>query len=162
MKRFIIIMAALLVCCSFAASLYAQMGEGKAPMCKGEDCMMGKMGGPKMGGMAMHHGGDRDIAPDQLASYDDKTRAAWKEIETMKIHKRTNAYLALASALAIGIAVLGGAFAQGKVAASAMEGIARNPEASTKIFTPLIVSLALIESLVIYSWIIALWLQVKM
>lgn len=61
----------------------------------------------------------------------------------------------LAAALAISIAALGGALAQGKTAATALDGIARNPAASGKIFTPMIIGLALIESLVIYALIIA-------
>jgi F-type H+-transporting ATPase subunit c len=44
---------------------------------------------------------------------------------------------------------------QGRAAASALDGIARNPQASGKIFTPMIVALALIESLVIYGLLIA-------
>lgn len=64
--------------------------------------------------------------------------------------------VALAAALAISISVFGGAMAQGKTAATALDGIARNPAASDKILTPMIVGLALIESLVIYALIIAL------
>ena len=36
-----------------------------------------------------------------------------------------------------------------------LEGIARNPNASGKLFTPMILGLALIESLVIYALVIA-------
>jgi F-type H+-transporting ATPase subunit c len=43
----------------------------------------------------------------------------------------------------------------------ALEGIARNPNASGKIFTPMIIGLALIESLVIYALVIAFILQGK-
>ena len=50
---------------------------------------------------------------------------------------------------------LGGALGQGRAAGSALEGIARNPQASGKIFVPMIVGLALIESLVIYGLLIA-------
>ena len=67
--------------------------------------------------------------------------------------------VALAAAIAIGISVLGGAMGQGKTAASALEGIARNPAASGKILIPMILGLALIESLVIYALIIALKLS---
>jgi len=61
----------------------------------------------------------------------------------------------LAAALAIGLSALGGAIGQGRAAGSALEGIARNPQASGKIFVPMIVGLALIESLVIYGLLIA-------
>jgi len=64
-------------------------------------------------------------------------------------------WLGLAAALAIGLSALGGAIVQGRAAGSALEGIARNPQASGKIFVPMIVGLALIESLVIYGLLIA-------
>jgi F-type H+-transporting ATPase subunit c len=69
--------------------------------------------------------------------------------------------IALGAGLAIGIAALGGALGQGKTAAAALEGIARNPAAQGKIFTPMIIGLALIESLVIYGFVIAFFLQGK-
>jgi F-type H+-transporting ATPase subunit c len=61
----------------------------------------------------------------------------------------------LAAGLGLGIAALGGALGQGRAAASMLDGIARNPNASDKMFTPFILGLALIESLVIYALIIA-------
>jgi F-type H+-transporting ATPase subunit c len=64
-------------------------------------------------------------------------------------------YGALAAAIAIGLAVFGGASAQGKAASAALEGIARNPAAGDKLFTPMIISLALIESLVLLAFVIA-------
>ena len=68
-------------------------------------------------------------------------------------------WLGIAAALAIGLAAFGGALGQGRAAAAALDGIARNPQASGKIFTPMIVGLALIESLVIYGLLIAFMLQ---
>lgn len=62
---------------------------------------------------------------------------------------------AMAAGLAIGIAAFGGALGQGRAAAAALEGIARNPNASGKLFVPMILGLALIESLVIYALLIA-------
>jgi F-type H+-transporting ATPase subunit c len=61
----------------------------------------------------------------------------------------------MGAALGLGLAALGGALGQGKAVAAALEGIARNPSASDKIFTPMIIGLALIESLVIYALVIA-------
>jgi F-type H+-transporting ATPase subunit c len=63
--------------------------------------------------------------------------------------------LALGAAIAIGLAVFGGALGQGRAAASALDGIARNPQASGKIFTPMIIGLALVESLVLLAFLIA-------
>jgi F-type H+-transporting ATPase subunit c len=63
-------------------------------------------------------------------------------------------WIAVAAALGVSIAAFGGALGQGRAAASALDGIARNPSASDKIFTPMIIGLALIESLVIYSLVV--------
>lgn len=62
---------------------------------------------------------------------------------------------AFAAAFAISVAAFGGAIAQGRAAAAALEGIARNPGAKSAIQTPMILALALIESLVIYALLIA-------
>jgi F-type H+-transporting ATPase subunit c len=64
------------------------------------------------------------------------------------------AALAIAVGLGLPIAVIGAASAQGRAAAAAMEGIARQPDAAGDIRFALILSLALIESLVIYSLLI--------
>jgi F-type H+-transporting ATPase subunit c len=58
--------------------------------------------------------------------------------------------LALAVGLGLPISVLSAALAQGNIGVAALEGIARQPEASSRIQTVLILSMALIESLVIY------------
>lgn len=70
-------------------------------------------------------------------------------------------WIALAAGLGLGIAALGGALGQGRAAATALDGIARNPGAADKIRGPMILGLALIESLVIYSLIIAFLLLGK-
>jgi F-type H+-transporting ATPase subunit c len=72
------------------------------------------------------------------------------------------AYIAIAIGFGLGIAAFGGALAQGKASAAALDGIARNPGASGKIFTPMILGLALIESLVIYSLLISFMLLGKL
>ena len=71
-------------------------------------------------------------------------------------------WIAMAAGLAIGIAAFGGGLGQGRAAAAAVDGIARNPGAADKVFTPMILGLALIESLVIYAFFIAilLWLNI--
>ena len=69
--------------------------------------------------------------------------------------------LALAAGFGIAIAAFGGALGQGRAAASALEGISRNPGAAGKVQTPMIIALALIESLVIYALVIAFLLQGK-
>ena len=69
--------------------------------------------------------------------------------------------LALGAGLAMGMAVIGGALGQGKAVTAALEGIGRNPGSADRIFTPMIIGLALIESLVIYALVIAFMLQGK-
>jgi len=54
-----------------------------------------------------------------------------------------------------------GTLSQSRAAAAALEGIARNPQAADKVQTPLILSLALMESLVIFSFVIAIILVFK-
>lgn len=56
--------------------------------------------------------------------------------------------------LGIGLAVLGGGLGQGKTASAALEGMARNPQAAGSLLTPMIIGLALIESLVLLGFLI--------
>jgi len=63
---------------------------------------------------------------------------------------------ALACAFGIAIAAFGGALGQGRGISSAVEGIARNPGAGGQIQTAMIIGLALIESLVIYTLVTVL------
>lgn len=67
-----------------------------------------------------------------------------------------NGWLAIAAALAIGIAALGATFAQGKATSAAMDAIWRQPEAVGDIRGALIVSLALMEAIAIYGLLIGL------
>ncbi len=66
---------------------------------------------------------------------------------------------ALGAGLAIAIAAFGGALGQGKGLAAMLDGISRNPNAAGKMFVPMILGLALIESLVIYALIVALGIK---
>lgn len=70
--------------------------------------------------------------------------------------------VALAAGFGIAIAAFGGAIGQARSIASALDGIARNPGASGKIVTPMIIGLAMIESLVIYSLVVSLLLIFKL
>ena len=62
--------------------------------------------------------------------------------------------LGLGAGLGVGLAAFGAASGQGKAASAALEGIARNPSAGGKMFVPLVLSLALMESLVIFSFLV--------
>ena len=67
--------------------------------------------------------------------------------------------LAIGAGLAIGLAAVGGTLGQGKAVSSALDSIGRNPSASGKVMVPMIIGLALIESLVILSFVIAIRLS---
>jgi F-type H+-transporting ATPase subunit c len=62
----------------------------------------------------------------------------------------------LAAGLCMGLATLGTGMGQGKATAAAVEGIARNPSASARIMTLMVIGLAMIESLAIYGLVVAL------
>ena len=64
--------------------------------------------------------------------------------------------IALAAGITIGFATLGPGIGQGLSIFSALQGIARNPEAAGTIRTNMIIGLALIESLTIYGLVVAL------
>ncbi len=62
---------------------------------------------------------------------------------------------AMAMAFGMGLAVLGGGLGQGRAAAAALEGICRNPNSVDKVFTPMLLGLAFVESLVIFMFVTA-------
>jgi F-type H+-transporting ATPase subunit c len=66
------------------------------------------------------------------------------------------AYSVMAAGFGIGIAAFGTGIGQGIAVKSAVEGIARNPEAGGKITVTMLIGLALIESLCIYALVVAL------
>lgn len=70
------------------------------------------------------------------------------------------AWIAIASALAIGLAALGATAAQGKATAAAMDAIWRQPEAAGEVRGALIVALALMEAIAIYGLLIGILLLV--
>jgi F-type H+-transporting ATPase subunit c len=65
----------------------------------------------------------------------------------------------IAAGLGIAIAVVAASTAQGKIAASYMDGVSRNPGAQKAMGTQLILSLVFVETLVLFTLFIAL--QVK-
>lgn len=58
-------------------------------------------------------------------------------------------------ALAIAIGGFGPAIALGWIGSKAMEAIGRNPEASSKIFVPMLLAMAFTEAIAIYALVIA-------
>lgn len=69
--------------------------------------------------------------------------------------------LALAIGFGMGIAAFGGALGQSRAAAAALEGISRNPNAADKVFVPMLLGLAFIESLVLFTMVIQFMLLGK-
>jgi len=68
----------------------------------------------------------------------------------------------LAVGLAIGAAALGSALSQGKVAAAAMESIARQPESAGDIRTTLLLAMAFIEALTLFALVVAILMWTRL
>ena len=64
--------------------------------------------------------------------------------------------IVLAAGFGIALAAVGTGLAQGIAIKGAVEGTARNPEASGKITVTMLIGLAMIESLCIYTLVVAL------
>jgi F-type H+-transporting ATPase subunit c len=62
----------------------------------------------------------------------------------------------IGAGLAIGLAVIGGALGQGKAVGSMLESFGRNPSVGGKLLVPMLIGMALIESLVILAFVVAL------
>ena len=62
--------------------------------------------------------------------------------------------LAISAPLAVGIAALGSGIGLGRAVGGAMEAIGRQPDATGKIQTNMIIGAALIEALTIYALIV--------
>ncbi len=68
----------------------------------------------------------------------------------------TEAAKSLAAAIAIGLGAIGPGIGIGILAAKAMESIGRNPEATSKIQTTMILAIAFTEAIAIYALVVAL------
>jgi len=69
--------------------------------------------------------------------------------------------IAISAGVAVAIAAFGAALGQGRVGAAAMESIGRNPNAADRLFLPLVLTLALLEALALYGFVIAIILSGK-
>jgi F-type H+-transporting ATPase subunit c len=67
----------------------------------------------------------------------------------------------LAAGIGSGIVALGAGLGIGRLAASAMEGSARQPEASGDIRTSMIIAAALIEGVALFGLVICILLAIK-
>jgi F-type H+-transporting ATPase subunit c len=77
------------------------------------------------------------------------------------VDSQAKAAIAIASGVAVAIAAFGAALGQGRVGAAAMESIGRNPNAADRLFLPLVLTLALLEALALYGFVIAIILNGK-
>lgn len=66
----------------------------------------------------------------------------------------TSSLSSMGIALSIGIVVIGAALGIGKIGQSAVEGIARQPEAGSDIRTTMIISAALIEGVALFAIVV--------
>ncbi len=66
------------------------------------------------------------------------------------------AWCVMAAAVGMGLGSFGTGIGQGIAISKAVEGVARNPGASGKIMTVMLVGLAMIESLAIYCLVVAM------
>ncbi len=69
------------------------------------------------------------------------------DVDTMRL---------LATSIAVGAGVLAPGLAIGMIGAAALGGIARNPEATSKIQTNMVLAIAFAESVAIYALVVAL------
>ncbi len=67
----------------------------------------------------------------------------------------------LAAGLGAGLTTIGGAYGIGKLASSAMEGTARQPEAGGMIRVSMIIAAALIEGFTFFALIVTIILAIK-
>ena len=67
----------------------------------------------------------------------------------------------IGAGLAVGLAALGGSFSQGRTASAALEGMARNPEAASKLQTPMVLGLVFTETLTLFAFAISFLLTSK-
>ncbi len=60
----------------------------------------------------------------------------------------------IAKAFAIGIGSIGPGLAIGRIGGKAMEAIGRNPEATDKLFVPMLLGMAFAEAVAIYALVV--------
>ena len=72
-----------------------------------------------------------------------------------------NGYAYLSAGIGAGLAVIGGGLGIGRLAASAMEGTARQPSATGDIRTSMIIAAALIEGATLFGEVICILLALK-
>ena len=72
------------------------------------------------------------------------------------VMQNTEAAKSIAAAIAMGLGAIGPGFGIGILASKALEAIGRNPEATSKIQTAMILAIAFTEAIAIYALVVAL------
>ncbi len=68
----------------------------------------------------------------------------------------------MGAAFGAGLAAIGAGFGLGKIGGSALEGVARQPEAANKIQTMMIIIAALVEAVALFAAVICLLISFKL
>lgn len=68
----------------------------------------------------------------------------------------------MGAAIGAGLATIGAGLGIGRIGGSAMEGIARQPEAAGKIQTAMLIIAALIEAIALFAVVVALLVALKL
>ncbi len=76
-------------------------------------------------------------------------------VENVEVAKAVVDLTMLGKALAIGLGAIGPGIGVGIIGGKAVEAIGRNPEASGKILTPMLLAIAFAEAIAIYALVIA-------
>ena len=80
--------------------------------------------------------------------------AAFAQAGDAAVGGSSKGLVAIAAAFGMGIAAFGCGLGQGKIGSAALEGIARNPGAAKAMFTPMILALVFVETLVLFTLLI--------
>lgn len=91
-----------------------------------------------------------------------QSKAGVEETRALPTHGAAFYVTAAVTGLSLAIAAAFGALGQSRAIAASVEAIARQPEAGGRIFVSMIIGLALIETLVIYTLVIAFVLSGKL
>ena len=62
----------------------------------------------------------------------------------------------LGASIGAGLAVVGGALGIGRIGGSMLESVARQPEAAAALFTPMIITAALVEGVALFAIVVAM------
>ncbi|MBI5816391.1 MAG: ATP synthase F0 subunit C [Nitrospinae bacterium] len=96
------------------------------------------------------------IAPMAFAQHEPAAAAASAGSEGR--YEGFYSYIALGCVVGLGLAAAGGGIGMGSAVSGAVNAMARNPGFYGRIFTNMLIGLALIESLVIYTLVVVLLL----